>query len=83
MTDHPSAKVGTTQCDIILASLRNKQGDWVGLPELAFTSHSMAVHSRISDLRLRGHQIEHRNQRKGRQVHSFYRLIQADQLPLF
>jgi hypothetical protein len=44
----------------------------------------MAVHSRIADLRLRpGITILHRNQRKGRMVHSSYRLDSATQLSLF
>jgi biotin operon repressor len=79
MTDHPSAAAGTSQCDIILAALQNKAGQWVSLPEWAFSSGSMAVHSRISDLRERGHIIEHRNQRKGRKVHSSYRLLSESQ----
>lgn len=79
MSQHPSNRAGTSQCEIILAALQNKAGEWVSLPELAFSSGSMAVHSRISDLRERGHLIEHRNQRKGRKVHSSYRLVTETQ----
>jgi biotin operon repressor len=34
----------------------------------------MAVHSRINDLRQRGHRIEHRNERFQKMIHSYYRL---------
>jgi len=45
------------------------------MPLLANFSGSYNVHSRISDLRKKGHRIEHKNVQKGREVHSFYRLI--------
>ncbi len=77
MTTHTSAHAGATQCDTILASLKHHQGDWVSLVHLATVSGSMAVHSRINDLRQRGHQIAHKNERKGRMVHSSYKLIPA------
>jgi hypothetical protein len=76
ITHHPSAPAGASQCDLILASLQC-QGGWVSLVHLAAISGSMAVHSRIADLRARGHNIEHRNERVGRMIHSSYRLIQA------
>jgi biotin operon repressor len=72
---HPSTAAGATQCDTILASLKLHQGDWVSLVHLATLSGSMAVHSRIADLRARGHAIDHKNERKGRMIHSSYRLV--------
>ena len=75
MTAHPSAAAGLSQCDLILAVLERHAGAWVSLPELASASGSMAVHSRIADLRARGKTIEHRNERKGRIVHSIYKLL--------
>ena len=80
-TTHPSASAGATQCDLILAELERADGGWVSLPRLHTASGSMAVHSRIADLRGRGHAIEHRNERKGRTIHSSYRLIPADPQP--
>lgn len=81
-TTHPSASAGASQCDLILAELERADGAWVGLPLLHAASGSMAVHSRIADLRTRrGLTIEHRNQRKGRTIHSSYRLISANPQP--
>lgn len=84
--NHPSTEAGASQCDLILAELQHQQGEWVALPLLAAASGSMAVHSRIADLRARGLIIHHRNQHKGRQIHSSYKFVPstpATQLPLF
>lgn len=75
MNHHPSATAGLSQCDIILAALQRAAGRWVDLPALHAASGSMAVHSRIADLRARGLRIDQRNQRHGRMIHSQYRLI--------
>lgn len=83
MNTHPSPQAGASQCELILAELQRRAGAWVSLPELARVSNSMAVHSRIADLRARGASIEHRNQRVGRMIHSSYRLKTYGQLPLF
>lgn len=83
MTSHASPAAGQSQCDLILAELRRKEGAWVSLPELAAASGSMAVHSRIADLRTRGLHIEQHNQRKGRMIHSSYRLTATTQATLF
>lgn len=77
MSTHVSPQAGASQCDLILAELEHQRGEWVSLPILAAASGSMAVHSRIADLRARGLQIEHRNERKGRMIHSSYRLPAA------
>lgn len=74
MTQHPSTAAGSSQCDLILATLQRHAGQWVDLLALHRASGSMAVHSRIADLRARGLHIEHRNQRAGRMIHSSYRL---------
>jgi hypothetical protein len=81
MTHHPSITAGLSQCDLILAALERAAGRWVGLPDLHKASGSMAVHSRIADLRARGLQIEHRNQRVGRMIHSSYRLLSLTHQP--
>jgi hypothetical protein len=84
MSQHPSTETGISQADKILASLQLHSGSWVGLIHLAAISGSMAVHSRIADLRARGLTIEHRNERVGRMIHSSYRLIQpSGQAELF
>jgi len=80
-TTHTSSAAGLSQCDLILAALERAAGRWVGLPDLHRASGSMAVHSRIADLRARGLTIEHRNQRVGRSVHSSYKLIPATYQP--
>ena len=58
----------------ILERLREDPEMWVPMPLLAALSNTYAVHSRISDLRKAGHEIEHRNEYRGRIVASFYRL---------
>ncbi len=65
-----------TQNELVLAELQRRQGEWVEMPRLCAVSGSLNVHSRISNLRDAGHQIEwkwegHRPRR------SFYRLIQS------
>lgn len=57
MTTHPNRATGESQCDAILARLRLARGAWVPMPILAAESGAYAVHSRISDLRRRGHRI--------------------------
>ena len=63
-----------TQNQLILERLMQSAGEWVPMPELAQCSGSMNVHSRISNLRDRGHVIEVRLQGI-RPKHSFYRLV--------
>ncbi len=75
MTQREHQGLGDTQCGAILARLEAAGGDWVAMPELAQASGAFAVHSRVSDLRGRGHVIEQRNERDGRKVRSFYRLL--------
>jgi len=67
---------GASQCDKILARLKETPGEWVPMPELYRVSGAMAVHSRIADLRGLGFTIGHRNERRegSRATHSFYRL---------
>lgn len=74
MSDHPSIAAGSSQCAIVLDLLQQAAGEWVSLTTLHVHSGSMAVHSRINDLRQRGHVIEHHNKRVKRMTHSFYRL---------
>lgn len=71
-TTHPSATSGATQNERILTVLES--GEWVAMPDLCRASGSYNVHSRISDLRKNGHDIEHRQKRDGRTVCSEYRL---------
>lgn len=70
-----------SQCELVLQRLRDRSGLWVPMPELHRASGSLAVHSRISDLRRRGYNIEHRNRNAsrpdgGRWIHSEYRLVE-------
>ncbi|MGN6387292.1 MAG: hypothetical protein ACTHMT_13740 [Verrucomicrobiota bacterium] len=77
-TTHPSSQRGASQALLILGRLSATPGEWVSLVDLWEVSGSMAVHSRINDLRQSGYQIEHRNEHpKGERhrIHSFYRLI--------
>lgn len=68
---------GATQCDRILAHLQQRVGQWVPMPELHSASGSYVVHSRISDLRERGHLIDNRTEHVRGLCRSFYRLREA------
>ena len=72
--EHAATGAGLSQCDRILAELESKRGHWVPMPDLARIAGGFAVHSRIADLRNRGHRISHMNNKRGRKVWSFYRL---------
>ena len=52
--NHPSITAGASQCDLILELLAAANGRWVSMIDLHRVSGSMAVHSRIADLRERG-----------------------------
>lgn len=68
-----------TQNDRILVVLQFQQRDWTPMPKLVEISGSYNVHSRIAELRKRGHRVEckithHKNGAK----HSFYRLVSGN-----
>ncbi len=69
-----AAGTGTTQCDKILGALMDRRGEWVAMPDLWRASGAFAVHSRIADLRARGHSIDQRGENVEGVRHSFYRL---------
>jgi len=77
MTTHPSQQAGQSQCDLVLLALTAREGHWVPMPYLARLSGAYAVHSRVADLRKRGHTIDHRNLRQGRRILSQYRLASS------
>ncbi len=66
---------GASQCDVILRELEAHRGQWVSALQLHIRSGSLAVHSRIADLRARGHTILQHSGRAGRQVRSSYQLV--------
>ncbi len=68
---------GSTQNAKVLAELKAMANQWVPMPHWYYMSGSMAIHSRINDLRQEGHIIEHKSTRSGRTVHSFYKLVIA------
>lgn len=63
-----------TQNAAVLERLQLAGGKWIAMPAIALYAHAYAAHSRVSDLRRMGYRIEQRSERRGRQVHSFYRL---------
>jgi hypothetical protein len=79
-TTHPSLSAGLSQCDRILAELQRCAGEWVAMPRLARLSGAYAVHSRVADLRKRGHPILHENRRTpgSKVIRSFYQLSLPD-----
>ncbi len=74
--DYQGSNAGKSQADRILARLSQAIGDWVHMPDLVKCSGSYAVHSRVADLRKRGHRIEQCSVHRGSTVHSFYRLTE-------
>jgi hypothetical protein len=77
-TRHTSEEAGETQCGAILCRLERARGRWVPMPELARVSGAYAVHSRISELRAKGHPIPRpRIERRGRTILTAYRLGDA------
>lgn len=82
-TTFEQSGAGLSQADKILFALRSQQSccggmiedaGWLSLPQLVNVSGGYAVHSRVADLRKRGHDIEQTSVRRGGKVHSFYRL---------
>jgi hypothetical protein len=69
------SNAGLSQNEIIAQRLTEKRGEWVSMPDLSAASGSYVVHSRISDLRKKGLQIESRTERHGKKNHSFYKLV--------
>jgi len=65
------------EAPVILARLEAAGGAWVPMPNLAHDSGAYAVHSRVAELRKRGHRIEQRSDRHGRRVLSYYRLVEG------
>ena len=78
MTQHEHAATGSgqSQCMAILGELVVQRGQWVPMPDLARIAGGYAVHSRIADLRKRGHRIESKQERRpgSRKVWSYYRM---------
>lgn len=50
----------TAQCSLVLAYLLRFKNKWIPMPELAKISGSLNVHSRIAEVRRRGHTILNR-----------------------
>jgi hypothetical protein len=79
LTSHPSTTEGLSQCDLILAAFQAAPERWIPMPELARVGAGSEfgfcmVHSRVADLRKRGHSIDQRSERLEGKTHSFYRL---------
>jgi len=76
---------GRSQCECILSVLQRSIGildGWVAMPRLARESGAYAVHSRISELRKRGHRIEQRSTRlTDGTIASEYRLEPEEETP--
>jgi hypothetical protein len=67
-----------SQNELVLERLRRTPGQWVAMPALVEVSGSYVVHSRVADLRKAGWPIEQKNERAGRQIHSFYRYAEPN-----
>lgn len=68
-----------SQATKILQRLTATANTFVGMPELAHFSGAYAVHSRIAELRKRGHVIQNRTQKaKDGTRMSWYRLVSEE-----
>ena len=67
----------SSQADKILAELQRRPGVNVPMPDLARVSGAYAVHSRIAELRKRGHVIKNEIDHDpfGPAKHSYFRLL--------
>jgi hypothetical protein len=74
-TEFDQASSGKSQCDKILERLLLTPGQWVSTLELHQISESLAVHSRINDLRGRGMKIEQHSEHLNGKCFSNYRLV--------
>jgi hypothetical protein len=75
-----------TDNDFLEVVLREHPNEWVSQREILNISEQrrrcgMTVHSRVSDLRRRGHVIENRCERVGTRVVSYYRLVEPSLTP--
>lgn len=68
-----------SQSSVILDILTTLRGKWVSMPDLATASGGYAVHSRIAELRKRGHVIENQVEQRGRKRVSRYRLVEVSE----
>lgn len=75
-TQYTESRSGVSQCDLILRRLQLTPGVWVDMPLLCRVSGSLNCHSRVADLRKRGHHIEWRGEHLDGSIHSFYRIIE-------
>jgi len=67
-----------SQSSVILQILTTLRGRWVSMPDLVTASGGYSVHSRIAELRRRGHVIENQvEQRPGGKRVSRYRLVEV------
>lgn len=78
-TTYEQLGIRLSQCDRVIMALSDAASDrmdpgWVSLPDLVQACGGYAVHSRVADLRKRGHDIEQMSVRRDGKVHSFYRL---------
>ena len=70
-----------THCEAILNLLQANKNKWVELPAINWATHKhcnsqcYVVHSRISDLRKRGHTIENKTVNVGQSKQSYYKLV--------
>ena len=70
-----------TQNQLILERLQETPGQWVAMPALVEASGSYVIHSRVADLRKAGWPIDQKNERVGRQIHSYYRYQEPTSQP--
>jgi biotin operon repressor len=63
------------KAELLLATLRQRPGEFVDLPYLAAVVGTFDVRTRVARLREQGYDIENKISNEGRTRHSFYRLI--------
>ena len=67
-----------SQNDLVERRLQETPDQWVEMPELCKVSGSYNIHTRISELRKRGHQISNKQETVNGQRYSYYKLENHD-----
>ena len=73
--DFIASGANLSQTDKLINYLHMAEGQWVGLPTLVSVCGGFAIHSRASDAKRRGVNIENRVENINGKKHSFYRIL--------
>lgn len=75
-SEYQSSGAGVSQTDKLIAYLEKHRGEWMPLPTLVAVCGGYAIHSRASDARKLGYNVEQKSYRDfdTGKIHSYYRI---------